>query len=128
MQAATDVSNQLQADFDGLTNASAAIKRPLDVIAHSEGGVVTRVLDLDAVFSQWSIKKVFTLGTPHSGTDWTLLPLWYGLDRSYMTQSFNNTYGAFKAPVYAITGRTASCWWPTDLVVWWSPTLLNPVD
>ena len=117
-KAAADVALQIADDYAGLTAAGGGLKRPVDLICHSEGGVAARVFD--TAFPQWDVKRVFTLGTPHSGTDFLFgAGTLFGLDSSYMTGVFNYTYPSFDAPVYAISGRKSSCRAMDDGIVFW---------
>ena len=123
--AADDVSTQLLNDFEGLTTANSGIKRPVDLICHSEGGVVARVFN---TLSTWRVGKIFTLGTPHSGTDLPGASL-YALDRVYMTTWFNwcrPTFGG--TTVYAIAGHyfpVIGCYNSSDSVVYWTGSSSN---
>ena len=79
---------------------------PIDVVAHSMGGLVTRAY-LHSHAQSGDVDRVFTLGTPHVGTMYLLgvsnspLPIQESLRqmdpfylRNYFEPQFNQTRGA----------------------------------
>ena len=74
-------------------------------ICHGEGGVATRALVNQYPVIKNKIKAIYTLGTPHSGTDLPGAEI-YSLSKSNMMFNFNNIYQTFNGtPVYAISGH-----------------------
>jgi Leucine-rich repeat (LRR) protein/triacylglycerol esterase/lipase EstA (alpha/beta hydrolase family) len=74
-------------------------------ICHGEGGVVARVLVYQYTMIKNKIKAIFTLGTPHSGTDLSGAEI-YSLSKSSMIFQFNKIYDTFNGvPVYAVSGH-----------------------
>jgi Leucine-rich repeat (LRR) protein/triacylglycerol esterase/lipase EstA (alpha/beta hydrolase family) len=74
-------------------------------ICHGEGGVVARVLVYQYTTFKNKIKSIFTLGTPHSGTDLSGAEI-YSLSKSSMMSQFNKIYDTFNGvPVYAVSGH-----------------------
>ncbi|MGE5340611.1 MAG: hypothetical protein ACM3SY_03935 [Candidatus Omnitrophota bacterium] len=94
-------------------------------ICHSEGGIVMRVLvNRYPTWNKKRIKGIFTLGTPHSGTDCFGARL-FGLDTCSMIYDFNPAYPNFNGiPVYAIAGHglssTDAMDSPNDGLVFWN--------
>lgn len=100
-----DVSRQLDASFKGLSSA----KQPnFNIIAHSNGGVITRLIAYDANWKQ-RINSVYTLGTPHSGSaEWErLFGKYYRLDTKTMAR-FNKRYPNFNGVKVVAIGGTAN--------------------
>ncbi|HLP60383.1 MAG TPA: hypothetical protein VK186_16200 [Candidatus Deferrimicrobium sp.] len=99
-------------------------------ICHSEGGIVTRALVNLYPAIRNRIKFIFTLGTPHSGTDIPFASL-FGLDKRSMVFNFNRTYPTFNGvPVYAISGHGMTSPYidfiasPHDGIVYWNDILM----
>ncbi len=127
-----EVLSQLDQDLSGWIPAEA----PLVIIGHSRGGVVARAMvwnrdtpPHEALSRR--VKRVFTMGTPHSGTDFLTSGLVnnYGLTVDQMVV-FNRDFGTFGSAlwnrVYAIAGRgdyrgsSGGCNGTDDGVVFWS--------
>lgn len=109
---ALSVSEQIQNDIDPLflsdSNGSAP---PVYLITHSNGGVVARPLSKIAN-SSWRIKKIYTLGAPHSGT-FVLFASDFGLNASAMAR-YNCLEKGFNpnVDVAAIAGNGSANWKP----------------
>ncbi|MCU0286034.1 MAG: hypothetical protein MUF15_06510 [Acidobacteria bacterium] len=95
-------------------------------ICHSEGGIALRVLVNNYPNIKNRIKLIFTLGTPHSGSDIPFASL-FGLDKRNMVYSFNKKYPTFNGvPVYAISGHGMTSPYidfiasPHDGIVYWN--------
>ena len=100
---ATAVTVQIWRDLHTLLSDSKT-KYEIYLIAHSNGGVVAR--PLSKIKDQgWTIKKIYTMGSPHSGT---LFPMAkdFGLDDDQMT-GYNCLEGGFdpETKVAALAGK-----------------------
>jgi len=98
----------------------------VNFICHSEGGVATRALVNNFPYVADKIKRIYTLGTPHSGTDFIGAGI-YNLSKDQLL-AFNEDYPNFyNVPVYAISGHgkllsfnSNDCNEPDDGIVYWS--------
>ncbi|KAA0254940.1 MAG: hypothetical protein EDX89_07610 [Acidobacteria bacterium] len=132
--AGTEVWGEIQSDLDGLPSAA-----PLYLICHSRGGVVARAMFWDDQYptSASRIKRVFTLGSPHSGTDLADLagaPWDLAVFQMFDFNSFFPSFGTVPTDqVFAIGGRgllfgdSGDCERVDDGVVYWNspPELVN---
>ncbi|MCX6580185.1 MAG: hypothetical protein NT166_08375 [Candidatus Aminicenantes bacterium] len=135
---AFEILNQYTSDIYGLFFEVVLWQQSradITFICHSEGGVVMRAFVNDFPSIAKKIKKIYTLGTPHSGTDCLGLAAWhYGLGVDQM-MGFNEKYPNFKdVPVYAISGHGSekpsinNCFLNSDGVVYWSTPMLDNVN
>ena len=104
-----DVISQIERNLADLLAKDTDTTPEVYLIAHSNGGVVARPISKLKPLS-WRIRKIYTLGSPHSGT---LLPLaaGYGLSESQMP-AFNCIEGGFPlgTNILAIAGNAKTSW------------------
>lgn len=107
---ASDLSKQIALNINSLILFNDnQLPISINIVAHSNGGIVARPLS-KIKSSQWQIKNIFTLGSPHSGT---LAPFGedFGLSLDQMLK-YNCIEGGFnsKMPVMAFAGSAYSDW------------------
>lgn len=98
---AVQIENQVEQDMRGLVG-EAGVWPGYAVIAHSEGGVASRIW-----FNWYSAHRpvrIYAVGSPHSGTEFVFSEA-YDLERTIMSE-FNAVYGGFEEErsVYAVGG------------------------
>lgn len=100
-EAAGQVIDQMESDLNGLFSTSPEIS----LLCHSNGGIIARVI-CNAESWNTSIRRVYTMGTPHSGTaEFTPVAMAYGLD-NFQMGTFNRKMPTFKGvDVVAIGGN-----------------------
>jgi hypothetical protein len=103
--AIAEIINQLDKDIRGLFRQD---KPNLNFICHSNGGVVIRLLTEDS-FWKSKINRIYTLGTPHSGSTRfeRLIGRRFALDRVSMA-GFNERYRTFNGVNVVAIGGTAN--------------------
>ena len=120
---AGQVYQQVQADLHGLDGRSGAVLGvrpypPWNLVAYDLGGLVARVLtsgNFGALPVVESLRNLFLLGVPNSGSDFFFGGLGNGLlDTETVVRRFNEVYpdfGRWTDRVYAIAGNRG--WWGT---------------
>jgi pimeloyl-ACP methyl ester carboxylesterase len=108
---AKQVVEQITRDVNRLLEKTSDIPA-VTLIAHSNGGVIARVMS-KLTGNSWRINKIYTLGSPHSGTRMPVAED-YGLSRKQMLR-YNALEGGFSpnSKVLAIGGTAAQgCFLP----------------
>jgi hypothetical protein len=103
---AKEVTDQLDQDTNGLFKTPPRFY----FVAHSNGGVVARMICHTNARWKDRIKSVYALGTPHSGSAFFEIvgEIYYGLSLLQMAK-FNEQFPNFnRVPVYAVVGTAQS--------------------
>lgn len=121
---AEDLARQVTMDMNGLFTSMPDYY----FICHSQGGVAARFFVTYQPTLASKLLGIFTLGTPHSGTDFPGAGLYF-LDKNQMTVVVNAFFPSFlTTPVYAIGGHTLGCLSQGDGIVWLFPPLATGIS
>ncbi|MBX7222857.1 MAG: IPT/TIG domain-containing protein [Blastocatellia bacterium] len=95
---ANEMVSQLNLDMAGLFQTPPHVR----MICHSQGGILARTIQWNFPVWRQRIEKVYTLGTPHSGTQFAASEF-FNLNEVQLSK-YNTWYPNFKSPVYAVQG------------------------